>query len=65
MPEVLGRSGAADVKSGRPRTNITSITDIKTDCQCGARNVQIQLPTKHVRNDWLSVTNREQYGRRS
>ncbi len=44
MPEVLSRSGAADVKSGRPRANITNIADIKTDWPCGARNVQIQQP---------------------
>jgi hypothetical protein len=31
LPEVLNRSGAADVKSGRLRTNITNIADIKTD----------------------------------
>jgi hypothetical protein len=48
---VLSRSGAVNVKSGRPRTNITNTADIKTDWQCGARNVQIKLPTKHVRND--------------
>ncbi len=47
----LSRSGAADVKSGRPRTNITNIANIKTDWLSGARNVQIKLPTKHVRND--------------
>jgi hypothetical protein len=42
--EVLSRSGAEDVKSGRPRTNITNIADIKTDWLYGARNVQIQQP---------------------
>ena len=51
MPEVLSRSSAADVKSGKPRTNIINTADIRTDCRCGARNVQIKLPTKHVRND--------------
>ena len=44
MPEVLSRSGAADVRSGRPRTNITDIADIKTDWLYGARNVQIKQP---------------------
>ncbi len=48
---VLSRSDAVDVKSGRPRTNITNITNIKTDWLRGARNVQIKLPIKHVRND--------------
>jgi len=43
--EVRDRSDAADVKSGRPRANITSISDIKTDWRCGARNVQIKLRT--------------------
>jgi hypothetical protein len=51
LPEVLSRSDAADVKSGTLRINITNIADIKTDWLCGARNVQIQLPIKHVRND--------------
>jgi hypothetical protein len=31
LPEVLSRSGAADVKCGRPRTNITNIADTTTD----------------------------------
>ena len=45
------KNDVADAKGGRPRTNITNITDVKTDCLWGARYVQIKLPTKHVRND--------------
>ncbi|NQT01250.1 MAG: hypothetical protein HQ580_04445 [Planctomycetes bacterium] len=41
---MLSKSDAADVKNGRPRTNITNIADIKTDWLYGARNVQIQQP---------------------
>jgi NAD-dependent SIR2 family protein deacetylase len=55
LPEVLSRSSAVDVKSGRTRTNITNTADTKTDWVCGARNVQIKLPTKHVRNDYQKV----------
>jgi len=44
LPEVLSRSGAADVKSGRLRTNITDIAAIKTDWLYGARNAQIKQP---------------------
>ena len=44
LPEVLSRSGAANVKSGKPRTNITNIADIKTDWLFGARNAQIKQP---------------------
>ena len=42
--EALSRSDAADVKSGRPRPNITNIADIKTVWPSGARNVQIKQP---------------------
>ena len=52
--ELLTGRNKSDVKgarAGRPRTNITSITDIKTDWLGGARNVQIKLSTKHVRDD--------------
>jgi hypothetical protein len=41
---VLSRSAAVDVKSGKPRLNITNIADIKTDWLSGARNVQIKQP---------------------
>ncbi len=55
LPEVLSRSSAVDVKSGRTRTNITNTADTKTDWVCGARNVQIKLPTKHERYDQLLI----------
>jgi len=42
---------ATDVKSGRPRTNITNITDTKMDFPNGVKNVQIKLPMQHVKND--------------
>jgi hypothetical protein len=42
--EALGRSDAADVRSGRPRPNIINIADTKTVWPSGARNVQIKQP---------------------
>jgi hypothetical protein len=48
--EVLSRSDAADAEGGRPRANITNIADIKMDWLSGAKNVQIEQPTKHVKS---------------
>jgi hypothetical protein len=48
---VSKKSDVADAGSGRPRASSTNIADVKMVCRCGVKNVQIKLPTKHVRND--------------
>lgn len=48
------KSDVADAGGGRPRVSFTKDAAIRMDWPCGAKNVQIKLPTRLVRNGgWL------------
>ncbi len=51
MLTMSKKNVAPDVKSGRPRACFIKIEHTKMDWLNGVRNVQMKLPTKHVRND--------------
>ena len=48
---MLGKSDVIGAESGKLSVCFTKIKHTKMDCLNGAKNAQIKLPTKHVRND--------------